>query len=45
MANDRNLILFGYDSNWSVYDASGNELSTANNQVSAITKAIFKGIK
>lgn len=42
-ANDRNLILTGYDSNWMVLDADGNILSTGSNQADTLAKAIFTG--
>jgi len=41
MANDRNLILVGFGGIWTICNADGKILATANNQVDAITQAIF----
>lgn len=43
-ANDRNLILTGYERDWMVLDADGNILSTGTNQADTLAKAIFRGV-
>ena len=42
-ANDRNLHLTGYGSEWTVCDADGQILALASNQVDAMAIAIFGG--
>lgn len=43
-ANDRNLILTGYERDWMGLDADGNILSTGTNQADTLAKAIFRGV-
>lgn len=41
IANDRNLILTGYESDWMVLDANGCILSTGTSSMIALSTAIF----